>query len=327
MPHNKNIILHIGMCKTGTTFLQKKFFPFIKDIFCTSCNDGILNEKPFTDLHNLDRILFDNRGIKNTLYNNNYLHNYKEKLFEYFQNKIQQKTVLISHEAFAGDARTSFNNQEKNIKILKTLFPDAKILLLFRRQDKWIDSLYNEVVIKSRHLLRRYISLNSFIGYKNNDFHHNSKYINVYELNWYKLAKNWQNAFGEENVLILPYEMLRENQKEFLNIFYNFSKFKPFYPAYNDYINKSVQDDFTKNTYLLDFYIDLIYKIPEELRRKILKNDKGFQNLLSIFYTNIKTSSQKLSEEQKTKIINIQKENNIRLSEFINIDLKQYGYY
>jgi hypothetical protein len=41
----------------------------------------------------------------------------------------------------------------------------------------------------------------------------------------------------------------------------------------------------------------------------------------------INASSQKLTEKQKQIIMEIQKKNNRKLAEIINIDLKKYGYY
>ena len=65
--------------------------------------------------------------------------------------------------------------------------------------------------------------------------------------------------------------------------------------------------------------------MPAKVQKILEKNDKGFlkwsQNI------NLKVKIPKLSKKQARKIMEIHKENNKKLAEYIGMDLLKYGYY
>ena len=61
--------------------------------------------------------------------------------------------------------------------------------------------------------------------------------LNINKLNWLNIIQNYIDMFGDENVLALPYEMLRDNPGMFLEKFYCFSDLEEYYPGNFSKIN------------------------------------------------------------------------------------------
>ncbi len=98
-----DIYFHVGLPKTATTFLQRKFFPHLKGIH-------------FTKKHHFK---YHERIIKET----------------------QSDSFLFSCEYDRG--------MEKVLLDFSAKYPEAKIIISFRRHDKWISSKYKYDIRKS----------------------------------------------------------------------------------------------------------------------------------------------------------------------------------
>lgn len=133
---DNNVIIHIGLVKTGSTYLQKFIFPH-------------LSETMFIDGH--------------------------DKFVPQWQEQIpgNNKHILISDENFSGkpwrkkyyyskaDPIKKYHPQilEENVKLLKQCFPKAKVVVFFRRHGDLVISMYRQF-IKNRGTL----SLKEFYG-------------------------------------------------------------------------------------------------------------------------------------------------------------------
>jgi len=103
-----NIIFHVGLHKTGTTFLQRNVFYNMKNInfFCT---DG----RQFTGVKDIDK------------------------------NKIN----LISNEWYSGDPHVSKDFTRYKIGLdIATKYPDSKVIVVFREKNSWMKSLYSQYI-------------------------------------------------------------------------------------------------------------------------------------------------------------------------------------
>lgn len=101
----QDIIIHIGLPKTASTFLQYDVFPKMKDI-----NFGTA-----------DLVSWDDYSLKEGCVN------------------------LYSSETFIGDATNSKLSFEKLREISKR-YPDLKIIVVLRDNEKWLPSLYNQYI-------------------------------------------------------------------------------------------------------------------------------------------------------------------------------------
>ena len=318
MQNNKNLIIHVGLPKTGTSFLQSKIFPNLEKIYHSGNGDPNVYSTPLACLMNLNHIYrkknlsFDFVSEKNKI--NNFIQN------------LDCEKILFSSEGLTGSNRYDCLNNIFNTNILKMIFPEAKIIFMFRNQSNWLESIYNQRVIKEK----KNIKINNYLGYKNSTFV-KGKYLHIEAFNWLNIYENYVKNFESENVLALPYELMKEDMNLFLSKFYEFSEIEPYHPKVIEDVNPKENVFIAEVNLLLRFYLNSIEYIKVDKIKKIIRqNDKGFKKLLEkikIFNLKIDYSKEILTLEQREKILKIHEESNKKLSELINIDLGQYGYY
>jgi hypothetical protein len=192
-------VLHIGLPKTGTTFLQQKVFSSME-------HEGLLyNPNP---LMKIIKKYFDNKvdilKVKIEL------------------GKLNANTLFLSEEGFSVQGY-SFEYGENLLK-LKSIFPDASIILFFRYQPDWLLSMYKQSIHQQNPQ-----TINEFLNYKNdsNTFgseelfcdnryesvslsgQNNLPRMNIHSINYAKMIQEYMDAFGENNVHIFFYEHLK----------------------------------------------------------------------------------------------------------------------
>ncbi|OGU60046.1 MAG: hypothetical protein A2X64_07575 [Ignavibacteria bacterium GWF2_33_9] len=318
----KNIILHVGLQKTATTFIQLNIFPSLKNSYSTFYEDKNFYNTPFGEL-----LIEINEIDKANQFHLSKIIEYRIKI-ENFINEKEVQNIIISCEDLVGIIQLIYNNKEyfnneKFSNILKAVMPESKIFLVIRNQADWVESLYNQHIIKQN----RFLKFNEFIGYKNTKFIQ-GKYLDINKLDWHKLVKTYNHLFGDKNVLVLPYEMFKANPKLFLEKFYNFFEIEPYYPETYPYVNtkKNILSIQTKP--FLETYYKLIKNLPRNKFRIIIeKNSKYLQKFLGFYVKSIDYSKEKFDSNTKKQFIELLKKSNQQLSELINVDLSCYGYY
>ncbi len=167
--------------------------------------------------------------------------------------------------------------QEKICKKLLELFPESKILIVTRGYEAAIKAIYSEY-LKQGGLL----SFKDFIKKQNKTQWHPFNYSFLIEL--------YQNQFGIDNVLALPYELLKLSPEDFL---YSIEKFLniPSFKFATEVINKSLTPQ--KMTLLrlfnkIFFYIFFISgPFQKKLFRKyiqIINKSRKFHFLKTLFF-------------------------------------------
>lgn len=217
----KQVVLHVGLPKAGSTYLQKAVFPNIDDVFFLGRDDGLISryldyiswKNPFT---------LDLRRARKEI---------EASLAERSENH-----ALFSREAFFGNFYTTFVCNRTTAEALKTAFPDAKVVIVLRRQDRITESAYKQALHQGHS-----VGLRKFLGYRDGCFdlqriplQDASATFDVTQLNWYRLVRNYYDLFGRDNVLVLPQELLRKDQMAFLEQFYDFTGLKPYFPSAAD---------------------------------------------------------------------------------------------
>lgn len=115
---SKNLIIHIGLHKTGTTYLQYNFFPMLKDVLY--------------------------------IHGNQFFRQWQQQSWE------QKGNCLISYEGFSGLAWNLKNPElfnlhwidsfEQNIENLSNFFPNAIILTSIRKPSELLISMYKQYI-------------------------------------------------------------------------------------------------------------------------------------------------------------------------------------
>ncbi|MFP4448673.1 MAG: hypothetical protein ACLFPH_08045 [Bacteroidales bacterium] len=160
MNNKPEVFFHVGLERTATTFLQKRIFPYLKDI------------------HHVTRKEY-----------NNY-----EKIIA----ETNHKKYLISNEI-------SNDKLENELNKISLRFPNAKIILVMRRQDKWIASQYKRAVKNGLpHRLNKFLDIDNDQGKWKKKHLYFFRFIEIIE-------KKFHNS-----PLILFHHQLKEEPVEFV---------------------------------------------------------------------------------------------------------------
>jgi len=183
-----SIIIHIGMQKTGTTFLQKVLFEGRGELL----KHKILYPHPIAGLpgddranahHWLAHAIVDSRKLYTPAADFSLLKEHVDGLNK--EHALHpEATAVISSEGFSEFTAPA-------IARLRQLFPspDTRILVYLRRQDLWLDSYYAQLAKVGRDvspevLLRK----------------------ERWRLNYFSWLESWARHFGSGNIIVRTYE-------------------------------------------------------------------------------------------------------------------------
>ncbi|MDY6839538.1 MAG: sulfotransferase [Thermodesulfobacteriota bacterium] len=185
----QDIYIHIGLHKTGSTFLQRHLFSRLDvNRIITPRVDYVAASEPF-----------DPRVFQEILVSQG--------------NFDGRDTTLISQETLSGrgDGNPVWDRNTIAQRLAHT-FPRARIILVLRNQFDYILSLYTFRVIR-RGLERR--SLRSYLrDYCDSRLKPKLKYD--------ELVQRYVSLFGQENVLVLPYEFLARDRVAYIQSILSF---------------------------------------------------------------------------------------------------------
>lgn len=195
MPHQGQLILHIGNSKTGTTTLQH-FFATNREKLATHHIVYPLTGTTYHQGNDHWDLMFEFVADYSNIWT--IPEDYKRHpdgflgLFHELQKEIdpileEGQSIILSCEGFFFDNRT-----EKHIKKFTSFFVDytPRIVIFLRRQDTFLDSMINELV-------------------KNNQIVYEPTTLTAFALDiipYYQRLIWWSENFGRENIAVCPYE-------------------------------------------------------------------------------------------------------------------------
>jgi len=202
------IILHIGLHKTATKYLQHHAFPFLDK------SKFIYNPEKL-DQYVLDYLKAFGDDKKDIL----------PKVVEErkrLQDENPNKTIILSREAYSGNLFSAYKYWDDSITLLKQCFPEAKIILAFRYQTDWLLSCYRESIHE-----HHYQEVEDFLCfsketnkfYKPNSSRNKNGYANLYALNldYNRILSKILDNFGEENTHTYFYEDFKKKKEIIVN--------------------------------------------------------------------------------------------------------------
>ncbi len=193
------IVVHTGFMKTGTTFLQNVVFPKLPEVAVHSYADG----RRFVDL---------SIGIRK----GDTPPDCAEAAAEVrgWLNGSNKRTHLYSWEGLVGGYLNDYRELETLTSFLSCALPDAHILLMIRRQDTLIESLYRQS-LQTYH----FSSISQFLNRGAGGFGPfragAPANIDVRSLSFEPFVAAYERAFGADRVTVLPYEWLRKAPDRF----------------------------------------------------------------------------------------------------------------
>lgn len=329
----KPVYLHVGMPKTGTTFLQARCFPHLKGIR--------YQDRELSAL--LDRVIYTNPIFLDLPR----ARSESDAVLE----KMREASLLISNERLFGNMLRNFHDNLHLTCCLKALFPVAKVIVVVRRQDELAESIYKQS-LQSYYYQR----LDSFLNYRRQTFadagdHLGPPSLDVKLLDLHRYVQHYVEQFGRDNVAVLPYELLRHDQRAFLAKMAATLNVEPFYPAHDYQENRSyswlscrvaralnrfvrVEGDgarllqFIPNKPFSSFLNGRpserrIYRALRDINRRLTLRHFLQNGLDRILYV----ERNLISRRKRELIMALHKDSNARLDGEFNLSLKSFGYY
>lgn len=194
---NRKCLLHVGLHKCGSTWLQQNMFDNAKIGFVSPW--GKLPGIAVTEFVAIDPLAFDGAAVRARL-------DAAAKLPAGSKNQ----TLVLSHEALSSRPHHGSYYATEVAARLHKAFPDARVLVIFREQVSLIHSLYGEHLRNGGRL-----TLREFIGTGNEP----PGFTGLCQLTFFcfdRLIEMYRATFGEANVLALPLEMLPTEPTRFV---------------------------------------------------------------------------------------------------------------
>jgi hypothetical protein len=222
--HTKNnksdIIIHLGMHKTGTTFFQWNVFPYIDakfhwHIFYKSWMKDVLNLNKEIDYSSI------NRYIKKILSN--------------------KKINIISEENIYTYQFSKEDDRFKRLQRIKKIFPKAKIIIGTRAMEDSIVSWYVE-----------YIAVGGILDYKG----FIDKFMNFKKLDYKPYIQKLIEYYGKENVFEYSLDELREDRDLLIR---KICKFMNVLPPSN-YRKKPARISYSFNILKISLFLNRFFK-------------------------------------------------------------------
>jgi hypothetical protein len=191
------LLVHVGFHKTGSSVLQKYYF----------------TEKNGYLLHNEGRHLwlriFVNKFSTESLVEN------EEKIIYDFTKIATERNLcaVISHERLSGYPLYGGSDRLSIYKRIQKLMEhfDVKILCVFREQNAWILSMWQQLIVDgASHPLRNFIFSDTDEGYR-------APRARLEYIDYFLELKSLTSIFGKSNVLMVEYEGLFSNVNNFHN--------------------------------------------------------------------------------------------------------------
>ena len=179
-------IIHIGMPRTGTSWFQTNFFPFVSNIYFAK-----------------------RKIIQDTLIHPSSLSFNEKKLRQLVSKK---KRLVISEEMITGRARAGSVNHvffKEYLQRLQLAFPGATYVIILRNPLTAIQSMYNLYIKKGgTYRLKQFLSEDSRLQqmylFSKSYYHYNT------------LLNYLMERVGNKNILVLLYEDFQASPQNFL---------------------------------------------------------------------------------------------------------------
>ncbi len=198
----KDILIHIGYHKTGTSWLQNEIFTSDSDFFIPLSN----NKKGHSTIAR--DFIYNSEGYLLNSFDDN-VQVIKQNLNDLLgTSNLIDRVPVISHERLSGNPHSSGFDASIISRRIKNIFPQAKILIIIREQCSWILSNYFQYLsIGGTHGIKKYLNT-TYDGKRPNFSPDHVKYHHLIEV--------YHEKFGKKNVLVFPYELLNSDKVTFL---------------------------------------------------------------------------------------------------------------
>lgn len=194
-PADHDIVIHVGLPKTGSTTLQRGYFPNLSGLAYL----GKTAIPKYSELRTPGD--FDAATARREA---------EDALASLDRNK-----VLLSCESFSEHVFLPGMRIEGFAERLAAVYPQARIIVILRRQDDFVESLYKMWVSAGYPF-----DIRTFLCLRPGDTERNKRlaiplFCDLTSLNWLNLIETYRRIFGQDRVSCLPYELFVESPDAF----------------------------------------------------------------------------------------------------------------
>jgi hypothetical protein len=198
-------LLHIGFHKTGTSWLQRHAFRSEALGFRSAGSEERIKERVVAP-HDLD---FDADACRAS-----------------FAGRIGKARAaglvpVISAERLCGDMSHGGYDSARLASRLASVWPDGRVLIVIREQREMVFSSYGQYV-KMGGLL----DLQAYLRPPPAQSPHPRPFV-LTHLEYDRLIAHYHQLFGDANVLVLPYELFRDEPRDFVRRLTSFAGARP----------------------------------------------------------------------------------------------------
>lgn len=187
----RQAVVHIGFARTGSTWLQQVVFPRMQGV-ASAWDVGIWRDLSWK-LSTAD----DDAYFEETL----------QAFVAEFAERHPLDGLVFSQELFCGRYLDPAETIGRSAERVKRVFPEARILVVPRRQDLILRALYGLYVRTGGHRpLRSVLAGEPIEGWT---------WDRSY-LEYDAIVERWAELYGEGNVMVIPYELSRADPQRFL---------------------------------------------------------------------------------------------------------------
>lgn len=188
------VVLHIGLHKTATRFLQRAVFASLDpDRFLV--NPQPLAERLRARAHS--HITPDKGPV--------------DEAREVALREANGRTIVLSEPEISGDMYSAHANWRENRDLVKRLFPEATIVYFVRRPSDWLESAYRQALAKGPGM-----PIEFFLNFRDGAFQRREarvtagvRNVNALDLRFLDIYRGYVEAFGADRVYLFRQEHLR----------------------------------------------------------------------------------------------------------------------
>ena len=302
------IVFHLGMHKTGTSWLQAVFFSGHPDIFLVADHrqpwkDPLLRDLIVTPETHFDpdrcRVDFD-----------------QSRSTKLRAAQQSHKLLMISAERLSGHPYSGGHDRVQILWRIKRAFPEAEILLVIRNQIDAIRSVYKQMVAGgctiplTKLLQQRYWKTCGF----------DPSYWDYYE--YLNIARR---IFGQKAVKVLCYEFMKNNVSQFMDRLCSHYDLRSYYPRdTSKLVNPSLPDGSIEILRLGNYFRETEFNNNPLVKINIIYSVlvTMVPEILQIFSNDTLPHALALPQS----LIERYTHNNQRLAEIVDFPLDTYGY-
>lgn len=300
---DSQLLIHIGYHKTGSTFVQNAILK----------NGQLGFHSPWTHQDYIEELIICNPFSFTS-----------ERARHFFQPEIEKAwqtdhLPVITHEMLSGNPWKGGYNSRITAERLRDIFPEGKVLIVIREQSSMLLSFYKHRV---RHNLTASVERYLQPAPARSGF---EPLLRLEYLEYHWLIDCYQTLFGQNNVLVLPYEMLRANKPMFLS-------------KISDFSGRDIPSDLSKGVINpgysgLTIYIKrwtnlLSPRYPQAHIPKIQKiNNRVMYRINRLIPKKIgKNFDHRLLQKIDASVGDFYRNSNQKTAQLIGLDLNAYGY-